>query len=356
MQVARGASMRMIICSLLMLLFTLQPVPAPHITTWETINFKAGALKDSYKQAKCCGNNGAGCSVNVPLNSSTINAPTAGLETHKFWQNVNGLWDGDLSYAPASPDKNFPGDYKAYHGLIWRRAQGNKYFQKNIFFYKHDPNWAVSESVCRSNNTQCTSGVIGKNLGFGYGFFTCNGRYGGGTAGAVKIFSEVHSKQSLDGVSLVPDTTAQRTCTDTSQFTTALEGSDTALAACGSTTTQGYNHGQIISIRESDNTMFRAWLDTAGSHSYYKEKRVGTTLGSSSSSNGVASRIRVKLDAVGFKTTSIQTKILQAITGSDATGTGLDKEVVQWLDGKSSTSNALDACSSRAFCLGDISS
>lgn len=337
----------MMTSSLLLLLFTLQAVPAPHITTWETINFKPSALKDSYKQAKCCGKNDASCSVSVPLNASTINPPVAGLETHKFWQNVNGLWDGNLSYTPANPDKAFPGDYKAYHGLIWRRAQGNKYFQKNIFFYKHDPNWAVSETVCHNSNAQlqCSSGVIGKNLGFGYGFFTCNGKSGTGTAGAVKIFSEVHSKQSLDGVSLVPDT-QYRTCTDTSQFTTALEGSDTALAACGSTTTPGYSHGQIIAIQ--DNTMFRTWLDTYGSHSYYKEKRVSTTL-EGSSSNGVAQRIREKLNTVGFTDPSIQNKILQSITGSD--GTGLDGEAAKWLDGKSSTSSALDACSSKTFCL-----
>ena len=47
-----------------------------------------------------------------------------------------------------------------------------------------------------------------------------------------------------------------------------------------------------------------------------------------------------------------QNKILQAITGSDGGTTNVDSEVVKWLDGKSSTStNALDACSSRTFCL-----
>lgn len=353
---------------LLLFLFTLQPIPAPHITTWDSISFKADALKQSYKGAKCCGN-AAGCSVDVPLSTSTVNAPQHGLETHKFWENVNGLWEGELSYSRNSPDKAFPGDYKDYEGLIWRQARGDKYFQKNIFFYKHDPNWGVTEAMCRSNNSialqSCVTnseGIIGKKLDFGYGFFTCDG-----SAGAVKIFSEVHSKQSLDGVSLVPDASVQTSrsyCGDTDQFTAALEGGDTALAACGSTSTFDsatgqtfrYSHGQIIAINEGngntvDNEMYRAWLDTAGSHSYYKERRVATTLSSSADiSKRATALIREKLKYAGFLSDTVQNKILHAITG--ASTSNLDNEITNWFSGAAG-GNSLDVCSTstQAKCL-----
>jgi len=349
--------------SLFLFLFTLQPIPAPHITTWDSISFKADALKQSYKGAKCCGN-AAGCSVDVPLSTSTVNAPQHGLETHKFWENVNGLWEGELSYSRNSPDKAFPGDYKNYEGLIWRQARGDKYFQKNIFFYKHDPNWGVTEAMCRSNNSialqRCekenSGGIIGKKLDFGYGFFTCDG-----SAGAVKIFSEVHSKQSLDGVSLVPDASIQTSrsyCGDTDQFTAALEGGDTALAACGSTTTFGsvagqtirYSHGQIIAINERsgtnvDNEMYRAWLDTAGSHSYYKERRVATTLSSSpDATKRVATLIRDKLKDAGFSG-AVREKILREITGGSTSN--LDNEITNWFGG-AVRGHSLDVCSTSA--------
>ena len=290
--------------------------PAPHITTWDGLHYDFAMPKDilrnSYRR-DCATPQGCGRCTNVTFSSASFMPPTAPLESIPAWQKAHGVWVGNFTYSLES-DSQFPGDYKSYHGIIFRRARGNAYHQKNIFFYPRAANWA---GTCGCSSSQFTA----RKLPFGYGIFRCGG------GGAVKIFPTVVSKQVDDQGSLaIPDDGTTQTCTDAQQYTNVLGAN---AMACGMTST-AYTHNQAI-VMSNDDKMYRSWIDSTGLHSYYQEEKVAADIGSALSpkpflngATSIESAAKALMARVGIGDADA-TSMLAHISG----GQGLEKWLQQ---------------------------
>ncbi len=351
------------LCFALWLALLIIGTPAPHVTTWAgraapQITFSAKVVRDAYRQ-NCKAPGGGACNActDVSFGAASVSPPKKRLQDIPAWAAVNGVWYGELTYS-APPDPDFPGNYSSYYGIILRKAVGHAYHQKNIFFY---PGMGTASTAkCDAN---CDDGMVqGKKLSFGYGYFQCYKRQkpnGAGlpmieatAGGAIKIFATVTSEQADEAGSLRPPAAGTpRNCSDANQYTNVL-GDSTGLAAmaCGVATTH-YSHNQAILVEGKK--MFRSWIDTKGSHSYYKEQKLGPydkmedldvsdipALGASSKTD-ITNVALTLMEKVQIGTTeSHRRKLLSVIVGGD---------LATWLARDDST--APHACEAGSKCI-----